>query len=399
MPFYPVLKEVNTKRIVTDTFAGYNRNLKIEDGEFFNTQNLSTALHPVFTNRKKRGLLQELTDPGGLLAKEKLAFVDDGKLYYDGQAVLTGLTPGRKKLVSFGAYIVVFPDKVYYNTKEPDDHGTMETFLPADRLNQSGAGTGYAINFTVKETMNCDFYQYYELPEENDEYYYAWVGIKFTSGDPGDRELINLLNTGDQILLPEEYTNYEYTWNHEAGLNPEWFRRNPATILKKRPLEYPPKIPVRIVEANPATGEGVYNEECNIWQERQIIWYTATAGARDYYLPMPYNRDMTRKIIPQSVTRVEVDGVSLSTGWAYNTQTGVVRFNTAPPATDINNVRITFLQRFRRIRSRPSGCGTEENGPADLQLQHGADAERAGNRLCDRMQKPPLGLPVRHQRR
>ena len=343
MPYYPVLKETKTKRIVTDEFSGYNHNLKIGDGEFFNTQNLSTALHPVFTNRKKRGLLRELTEPGGLLAKEKLAWADNGKLYYDGMEVLSGLTPGRKQIVSFGAYIVVFPDKVYYNTKEPDDQGTMETFLPAERLDQSAAGTGYAINFTVKEPLNCDFYPYYELPAENDEYYYAWAGISLTAGTPDVNDLIHEFHAGDQILFPEEYTNYEYPWNHEAGLNPEWFRRNPATIVKMRPLDYPGEIPVRIVEASPATGEGVYNAEINQWQPRQAIWYTATSGVREYHLPLPYNRDMTAKIIPATVTRVEVNGTRMLSGWAYNPQTGIVNFNTAPAVAEKNNVRITYV--------------------------------------------------------
>ena len=83
MPFYPSLKEVNTKRLVTDTFSGYNHNLKIKDGEFYDTMNLSTKNFPLFENREKRGLVRHMVSPGGMLAKEKLAFVDDGKLYYD----------------------------------------------------------------------------------------------------------------------------------------------------------------------------------------------------------------------------------------------------------------------------------------------------------------------------
>ena len=344
MLYYPVMKETKTQRLITDTFSGYNRNLKIGDGEFYNTQNLSTALHPVFTNRKKRGLLRELSAPGGLLAKEKLAWADSGSLYYDGAEVMTGLTAGRKQLVSFGAYIIVFPDKVYYNTKEPADQGTLETFLPENMLNQSGAGTGYAINFTVKEPLDCDFHPYYELPEENDEYYYAWAGVKLNvNWNTEGNELIHQFKAGDQILFPEEYTNYEYAYSHEDGFNPEWFRRNPATILQVRTADYPPEVPVRIIRADPATGEGVYNADICRWEERQQIWYTATTGATKYYLPMPYNRDMTARIIPATVTRVEVNGVRQTSGWSYLPQYGYVQFTTAPPAGEENNVRITYL--------------------------------------------------------
>lgn len=53
----------------------------------------------------------------GILAKEKLAWVKDNKLYYDG-AEISGvtLTDGEKKLISMGANIIVYPDQILYNT-------------------------------------------------------------------------------------------------------------------------------------------------------------------------------------------------------------------------------------------------------------------------------------------
>jgi len=98
MPHFPPLQEVNTKRLVTDTFSGYNHNLKIGDGEFYDTMNLSTQNFPLFENREKRGLLRHMKNPGGMLAKEKLAFVDDGKLYYDNAVEYEGLSEGEKQI-------------------------------------------------------------------------------------------------------------------------------------------------------------------------------------------------------------------------------------------------------------------------------------------------------------
>ena len=127
MGLLPTLGWEYSEREVTDTFAGYNRNLKIGDGEFFHTENLTSAYYPLLANRKKRGRVSVLTAPGGLLAKEKLAWVDNGTLYYDGTATpVTGLGGGEKQLVSMGAYIVIFPDKVFYNTADPADHGSLE---------------------------------------------------------------------------------------------------------------------------------------------------------------------------------------------------------------------------------------------------------------------------------
>lgn len=125
----PSLDYEYSDRSVTDTFAGYNHKLKIADGEFYDTRNLTSEYYPLLAERRKRGLVKQLTAPGGLLGKEKLAYVDNGVLYYDGEATgLTGLTPGKKQLVSMGAYICIFPDKKYYNTADANDRGSMEAY-------------------------------------------------------------------------------------------------------------------------------------------------------------------------------------------------------------------------------------------------------------------------------
>lgn len=175
MAFYPRLSGAGGQhRAVIDTFAGYNHNLKIRDGEFFDTQNLTTSHFPLLSSRDKRGRLDftpaaysttatyavgdycthdgktykcttaintaeawtaahwtEVTSvPGKLqaiIAKDKLYWVDNGTLYADGKATkLTGLqTVKETQLVSMGAYICIFPDKKYFNTQNPSDYGSM----------------------------------------------------------------------------------------------------------------------------------------------------------------------------------------------------------------------------------------------------------------------------------
>ena len=119
MPRLPQLPVSPQSKDVTDTFYGYNHKLKIGAGEFYHTENLSTRDFPMLATRKRRGMVRKLSKPQGLLAKGgKLAWVDDGVLYYDGEAKLSGLSDGQKQLVNMGAYICVFPDKVYYNTAD-----------------------------------------------------------------------------------------------------------------------------------------------------------------------------------------------------------------------------------------------------------------------------------------
>ena len=93
----------NTARISTDVFQGIRNAIKIGDGEWSFTENMSSAHYPMLANRNKRGVVRALTAPGGLLEKDALAYVDNGTLYYNGQpTALTGLSAGEKQMVSMG---------------------------------------------------------------------------------------------------------------------------------------------------------------------------------------------------------------------------------------------------------------------------------------------------------
>ena len=136
MSYMPILNEGATQRNVTDTFLGYNHNLKIGDGEFYDTQNLTTLYYPLLASRKKRGLVKHFSSFQGITQLNgKLAYVDNGILYFDGAATkIKGLEPGMKQLVTMGAYICIFPDHVYYNTVDESDYGSMTHEMTADNV-------------------------------------------------------------------------------------------------------------------------------------------------------------------------------------------------------------------------------------------------------------------------
>lgn len=116
-----------TTRYMTSKFYGMNTGLKIQNGEWNFSKNLSTRFFPLMANRPKRGRVQQLAAPGGLIEKDALAYVDGGTLFYNGTATgLTGLESGEKQMVSMGAYICIFPDKAYFNTADFSDFGRME---------------------------------------------------------------------------------------------------------------------------------------------------------------------------------------------------------------------------------------------------------------------------------
>ncbi len=127
MALLPKLGYEYAERVVTDVFGGYRHKSRIGEGEFYDTRNLTSAEYPLLANRKKRARVCAVKNPGGILAKERLAWVSDGTLWYGGEATaITELSAGEKQLVSMGAYIVVFPDKKYWNTADPSDFGSLE---------------------------------------------------------------------------------------------------------------------------------------------------------------------------------------------------------------------------------------------------------------------------------
>ena len=71
--------------------------------------------------------MEKLEAPAALAARDALAIVDAGTLWYNGyETPISGMSEGEKQLVSMGAYICIFPDKLYYNTQDPTDYGSME---------------------------------------------------------------------------------------------------------------------------------------------------------------------------------------------------------------------------------------------------------------------------------
>lgn len=125
--------------INTQQFMGLNRGLSIADGEMADMLNMSSDNFPVLSTRKKRGvpeLRYESMMPtvlsgkvDGMLGTDRLIVCHNGQVYMDGEKVpLTLLTAEgmrEKKLVSMGAYICIWPDKVYFNVNNPHDCGPM----------------------------------------------------------------------------------------------------------------------------------------------------------------------------------------------------------------------------------------------------------------------------------
>lgn len=127
----PELSSGNQSQLQTTVFLGYDHNPVIQEGAWYDMENMTGDQTPLLAVRQKRGKVATLTRGLGLYAKEQLAWIDGEDLYFGGKKVegvslSTAEAMLPKQMVSMGAYLVVWPDKVYVNTVNVTDCGKID---------------------------------------------------------------------------------------------------------------------------------------------------------------------------------------------------------------------------------------------------------------------------------
>lgn len=133
-------KSGNVSRAVISSFGGINRRARIADGEFADMQNMSAGAYPLLAPRASRTVAQrQLTETktetvtdedgveqtvetteykslNGILGDAGFCAVWGNDFYYLGKKVDgLSLIDGEKRLVAFGANVLIYPDMKYYN--------------------------------------------------------------------------------------------------------------------------------------------------------------------------------------------------------------------------------------------------------------------------------------------
>lgn len=153
---YPYLNDIERYREMTTAFNGYCHKLTCEDGQFYDQKNMTSVYYPVLSPRDRRGIVRKMIAPAGILDKESLVWIDDGILYLDGEecVLADGITISKdadkcpKQMEKMGAFIIIMPDKIWYNA-ETKESGYMEaTFDVTDKVTVTLAdGKGNAITW------------------------------------------------------------------------------------------------------------------------------------------------------------------------------------------------------------------------------------------------------------
>ena len=162
------LNELPSTREMIDAFRGYNHNIRISEGEFYDMTNLTSAEYPSLSPRKKRGIYESPENPLGLISKDALCYVDGSDLYIN-KYKIEGfeLDPNTKKtLISMGAYIIIMPDKKYINTQDYSDKGNIEVEFNLTAHN--GAEPVGSCSFIMSD-MEGETYKNPKIKGEEDE--------------------------------------------------------------------------------------------------------------------------------------------------------------------------------------------------------------------------------------
>ena len=145
------ITELPTSRDKKDAFGGYNHNLRIGGGEFYDMKNLTSSHYPILSPRDKRGVYLNAVDSEGIkrnvqgiIAKDNLCYVRGNEFYINHDKVQgfildaineeaeTAEERHSKTLVSMGAYVIILPDKKYINTLETSDCGYIDNSTTND---------------------------------------------------------------------------------------------------------------------------------------------------------------------------------------------------------------------------------------------------------------------------
>lgn len=110
-----VKRESRYKRSII-TFGGLNLTQSYSAGEMSDCSGISHKDFPSVTQRPKGERIFECVSPTAAIFENKVCIAASDSLYYDGKKV-GNLTPGAKQLATLGNKIMVFPDKMYYDTE------------------------------------------------------------------------------------------------------------------------------------------------------------------------------------------------------------------------------------------------------------------------------------------
>ncbi len=170
---YPVVPNVFARRQTIDVFGGYNHNLRIGEGEFYDMENLSSDRFPVLSPCGGWEVYAQGCATGGLINKDNLCWVDGTRFVVNHHPVEMNLSlDGKKQLISMGAYVIILPDKKWINTLDLTQFGDIEAYVATD--------TDVVFSLCDSNGESYEAFASGDMPPENPENLSLWVDTAAT---------------------------------------------------------------------------------------------------------------------------------------------------------------------------------------------------------------------------
>lgn len=138
--YNPAVYETEKTQELISSFGGFNCNPVIPDNCFQDENNMGGVDFSLLSPRNNRAYFNVQGERlHGVFSKSKIMYINNGLLYYGGEPVEGLYFPdieGERQFVSMGAKVLVFPDKVYVNTADFSDYGSLEAeFMTEEGVN------------------------------------------------------------------------------------------------------------------------------------------------------------------------------------------------------------------------------------------------------------------------
>lgn len=201
-----LIQAANNSRQSIINFLGLNYGSQIRDGELEDCLNLSADNFPYMTQRKKRLKKDSYISPTTLFSKSGLFVIDGTRVLYENENVGT-VTEGKKQMAAVGKYVLIFPDKKYYNT-EDKVFGDME----AKYVSEAGA-----ITFAASSSNSTDAMKYATITTTGENFGFRVgdaVEISGCTVNPENNKSLIVRAVEDKVL---KFYENSFTEGKETG--------------------------------------------------------------------------------------------------------------------------------------------------------------------------------------
>lgn len=163
LPITPTRQAPNAsgiRKYTLDEWKGLNHNRSAPDFELWDMRNLTSEYEPWLATRPERRKYRRLTQPWGMFEWEGLVWVDGDGFYFNGARKGT-VARSKKYFAAIGDYIIIMPDKAYYNTYS-DTFGSLEAAWSGTVTFTNGLYVGEAAMANTMQSAGVNWALYFK---------------------------------------------------------------------------------------------------------------------------------------------------------------------------------------------------------------------------------------------